>query len=45
MTAGSRQVLIVTSGYEEVAGEAGPAQIDPDQRQMHGIGAEYDEAA
>lgn len=40
-----REVLIVTSGYDEVSGEAGPAEIDADQPGIPGIGDEYDEAA
>lgn len=40
-----REVLIVTSGEEEFAGEAAPAQIDADQPELHGIGDEYDQAA
>lgn len=40
-----REVLIVTSGYDEVSGEAAPAEIDADQPWIPGIGAEYDEAA
>jgi hypothetical protein len=39
-----REVLIVTSGYDEVSGEAAPAEIDADQPGIPGIGAEYDEA-
>lgn len=39
-----REVLVVTSGYEDVAGEAAPAEIDADQRDL-GIGQEYDQAA
>lgn len=40
-----REVLIVTSGYEEVSGEAGPAEIDADQPNFPALGEEYDEAA
>lgn len=40
-----REVLIVTSGEEEFAGEAGPAEIDADQPGIPGIGEEYAEAA
>lgn len=40
-----REVLIVTSGYDEVSGEAGEAEIDADQPGIPGIGDEYDEAA
>lgn len=40
-----KEVLIVTSGAEEFAGEAGPAQIDADQPSIPGIGDEYDQAA
>jgi hypothetical protein len=39
-----REVLVVTSGYEEVAGEAAPAEVDADQRDL-GIGDEYQQAA
>lgn len=39
-----REVLVVTSGAEEFLGEAAPAEIDGDQREL-GIGDEYDEAA
>ena len=39
-----REVLIVTSGAEEFSGEAGAADIDPDQTKMRGIGDEYGEA-
>lgn len=39
-----KEVLIVTSGYEEFSGEASPPVIDADQREL-GIGAEYDQAA
>lgn len=40
-----KEVLVVTSGYEEFAGQAGEAQIDADQPELHGIGDEYAEAA
>lgn len=40
-----REVLIVTSGYDEVSGEAGEVQVDADQPGIPGIGDEYDEAA
>jgi hypothetical protein len=40
-----REVLVVTSGYEEFAGEKGDAEIDADQPELTGIGQEYDEAA
>lgn len=40
-----REVLIVTSGYDDVAGESGPAKIAADQPGIPGIGDEYDEAA
>lgn len=40
-----REVLLVTSGAEEYQGEAAPAEIDPDQSKLKGIGDEYDEAA
>jgi len=40
-----REVLIVTSGAEEFAGEAGPAVIDADAPRIPGIGDEYHEAA
>lgn len=39
-----REVLIVTSGYEEFMGEEAPAEITMDQPEL-GIGAEYEEAA
>lgn len=39
------EVLIITSGFDEVSGEAGPAEIDADQPGIPGIGDEYDEAA
>lgn len=39
------EVLVVTSGFEDVAGEAAPAEIDADQPGIPGIGDEYDEAA
>ena len=38
------EVLIVTSGFDEVSGEAGPAEIDADQPGIPGIGDEYDES-
>lgn len=40
-----REVLIVCSGEEEFQGEAAPAEIDEQQPELQGIGAEYDEAA
>lgn len=40
-----REVLIVTSGYDDVSGEAAEAEIDADQPGIPGIGDEYDEAA
>lgn len=39
-----REVLLVTSGYEEFMGEAAPAEVDADQPGL-GLGAEYEEAA
>lgn len=36
-----REVLLVASGAENFEGEAGPAQIDPDQTALRGIGDEY----
>lgn len=38
-----REVLLVTSGAEEYLGEAGEAEIDPDEPRMRGIGDEYDD--
>jgi hypothetical protein len=40
-----REVLVVTSGYEEVSGERDEAKVDADQPELTGIGDEYDEAA
>jgi hypothetical protein len=40
-----REVLLVTSGYEEFMGEVAPAEVDRDQPELNGIGAEYEEAA
>lgn len=40
-----REVLLVASGAENFEGEAGPADIDPDQGGLRGIGDEYNEAA
>lgn len=40
-----REVLLVASGAENFEGEAGPPEIDPDQKPLKGIGDEYDEAA
>lgn len=37
-----REVLLVTSGADEFMGEAGPAEISPDQPDL-GIGDEYDD--
>ena len=39
-----REVLLVTSGYEEFMGEEAPAEVTKDQPEL-GIGAEYEEAA
>lgn len=36
-----REVLLVASGAENFEGEAGPAEIDPDQGGLRGIGDEY----
>lgn len=38
-----REVLLVTTGAEEFADEAGPPAIDADQPSLAGIGDEYDE--
>lgn len=40
-----REVLVVTSGFEEFNEEAAPAEIDADQGNLPGVGEEYDEAA
>jgi hypothetical protein len=40
-----REVLLVTSGYEEFSGEAAPAEIDADQPKFENLGAEYQDAA
>lgn len=36
-----REVLLVASGAENFEGESGPAQVDPDQTALRGIGDEY----
>ena len=38
-----REVMIVTTGAEEFMGEAAPAEVDADQAELQGIGAEYAE--
>lgn len=40
-----QDVLLVATGAEDFTGEKAPAEIDPDQRPLRGIGDEYDEAA
>lgn len=37
-----KEVLIVCTGDEELLGEAAPAEIDADQRDLYNVGAEYD---
>ena len=40
-----QDVLIVATGADDFGGQRGEPAIDPDQRPLHGIGDEYDEAA
>lgn len=40
-----QDVLLVATGADDFTGERGGPDIDPDQKPLHGIGDEYDEAA
>jgi hypothetical protein len=40
-----REVLLVTSGYEEFSGQGADAEIEADQPNFPELGAEYEEAA